>query len=100
MAERKKTAIVKAAATAGGGGKPPAKAAGPCLSMAQQRKLAKDAMTISMAVLTVTAMTGVRRRGLSRSLHLASGVALIGFSLWHNSLYPSRKAAKCPDTAQ
>lgn len=99
MAERKKTAH-KAAAPAGGGGKPPAKAVGPGISLAQQRKLAKDAMTVSLAVLTITAMTGVRRRGLSRSLHLASGAALIGFSLWHNSLYPSRKAAKCPDTAK
>ncbi|MHC1752723.1 hypothetical protein [Humidesulfovibrio sp.] len=70
-----------------------------CLNLGQKRKLAKDAMVASLAVLTVTAFTGVRRRGPSRSLHIASGAALIGLALWHHNLYGASKAAQCPAPA-
>jgi hypothetical protein len=66
-----------------------------CLSLAQKRKLAKDAMWASLAVLTLTSFTGVHRHGPSRTLHIASGAALIGLTLWHHTLY-GRKAAQCP----
>lgn len=70
-----------------------------CLSLAQKRKLAKDAMWASLAVLTVTAFTGARKRGPSRTLHIASGAALIGLALWHHTLYGANKAARCPAPA-
>lgn len=69
------------------------------LSLAHKRKLAKHAMVASLAVLTVTAVTGVHKKGLSRSLHVTSGVALIGLALWHHSLYTRKKAAQCPAPA-
>lgn len=63
------------------------------LSLARQRELAKVGMTLSLAVLVVTGFTGARKRGPSRTLHLAGGAALIGFSLWHHCLY-GKPAAK------
>jgi hypothetical protein len=68
-------------------------------SLAQKRRLAKDAMWVSLAVLTVTAFTGARKRSVSRSLHITSGAALIGLALWHHTLYGANKAAKCPAPA-
>ncbi|WP_460032902.1 hypothetical protein [Megalodesulfovibrio paquesii] len=50
------------------------------------RTLAKHGMTVSLAALVAT---GFIRGTTSRRLHLAAGVALVGFSLWHHSLYPS-----------
>lgn len=73
------------------------KPGGDCLSLPRQRKLAKDAMWVSLAVLTATAFTGAHKRGVSRSLHIASGAALIGLALWHHSLYNRKKAEQCPE---
>ena len=50
------------------------------------RTLAKHGMTVSLAALVAT---GFIRGTTSRRLHLAAGVALVGFSLWHHSLYPT-----------
>ena len=63
------------------------------LSLARQRELAKVGMTVSLAVLVVTGFTGAHKRGPSRTLHLASGATLVGFSLWHHCLY-GKPAAK------
>lgn len=76
--------------------RPASASGGNCLSLAQKRRLAKDAMWASLAVLTVTAFTGAHKRGLSRTLHLGSGAALLGLALWHHSLYSRKKAAECP----
>jgi len=81
-----KKAAGKAKARPEGGRTPRAKAS-PGLSLARQRELAKVGMTASLAVLVVTALTGTRKRSPSRALHLASGAALVGFSLWHYGLY-------------
>lgn len=63
------------------------------LSLARQRELAKVGMSVSLAVLVVTGFTGAHKRGPSRTLHLASGATLVGFSLWHHCLY-GKPAAK------
>lgn len=60
-------------------------------SRAQARKLAKAGMVASLAAVTLTGV--IRRKGL-RKLHVATGVALIGFSIWHHSLYPSSAPKK------
>lgn len=95
-------AAPKAAAKAGGkaasqaSAKPRPKATAQSaqgLSLARQRELAKVGMTLSLAVLVVTGFTGARKRGPSRTLHLASGATLVGFSLWHHCLY-GKPAAK------
>lgn len=59
--------------------------------LGRHRDLAKKGMIAAMAVTVVTGFTGGRN---SRSLHLAAGVALVGFSLWHNSLYGKRRVGK------
>lgn len=76
--------------------KRPAPAAAGLGSQAGQRELAKAGMAVSLAVLVVTAFTGVRKHGPSRALHLASGAALVGFSLWHHALY-AKPAPKKPE---
>ena len=50
------------------------------------KTLAKHGMTLSLAALVATGFVGGKT---SKRLHLAAGVALVGFSLWHHTLYPS-----------
>lgn len=83
----------KPSGTAQPSGPVSAKASAAGLSLARQRELAKVGMTVSLAVLVATAFTGTRKRSASRALHLASGAALVGFSLWHYGLY-GKPAAK------
>lgn len=94
-AAAKKTAARKAGAATPASAPATVKRDAFCPSLAQRRTLAKDAMWASLAVLTVTAFTGVRKSGPSRSLHIASGAALIGLALWHHTLY-GKKVAQCP----
>ena len=49
-----------------------------------KKKYAKIGMTVSLGVLTAT---GFMRGTGSKTLHIWSGAALIGFSLWHHMLY-------------
>lgn len=58
----------------------------------RRRSLAKVGMTTSMGVLAATGiMEGLGNKSPSmRTFHVASGLALIGFSLWHYSLYGNR----------
>lgn len=53
-------------------------------SLPTQRQIAKVGMTASLGVLLWTAMRGGRRL---MKYHTAAGIALMGFSLWHLSLY-------------
>ncbi|WP_319523041.1 hypothetical protein [uncultured Desulfosarcina sp.] len=55
----------------------------PFLSNKEKRELAKIGMVASMGTLLVTGFMG--REG-SR-VHIGSGLALIGFSYWHYTLY-------------
>ena len=61
----------------------------------RKRSLAKAGMTASLGLLTATGvMEGLGSRGpMVRTCHIASGFALIGFSLWHYSLY-NRKTGR------
>ncbi len=57
--------------------------------LAAKRKAAKVGMAVSLGVLVGTGLMGGRR---TSSLHIWSGVSLIGFSIWHYSLYkPSKR---------
>lgn len=66
--------------------------AGRAQDLKRRRSLAKTGMTASMGVLAATGiMEGLGNRAPAvRTFHVASGLALIGFSLWHYSLYGTR----------
>ena len=59
--------------------------------LARQRSLAKTGMVVSMGALAATGiMEGLGHRSATvRNLHVVSGLALMGFSMWHYSLYGS-----------
>lgn len=73
-----------------GKSKKPARAK-PAGRLASRRALAKTGMTVSLGLLLLTALAGTRRRTLSRAVHLWSGAALAGFSLWHHCLYQGKR---------
>ncbi len=56
-------------------------------STASQRTLAKAGMTVSMGAVLWTAMT--RSRKVMR-YHTLAGLALLGFTVWHLTLYKAR----------
>jgi hypothetical protein len=60
------------------------------LSMQEKRDLAKFGMVASMGTLLVTGFMGRE----ARRLHIGSGLALIGFSYWHYTLYQTRPKIK------
>jgi hypothetical protein len=51
---------------------------------AKKKQVAKTGMTISLAALIATSL--MKGRG-TKILHIWSGIALIGFSVWHHQLY-------------
>lgn len=50
----------------------------------KQRSLAKTGMVVAMGALV---LTGFLRGRNARLAHVASGVALLGLSYWHQTLY-------------
>lgn len=59
-----------------------------------RRAMAKWGMAASMGTLLITGLMGPMRgpgRKNQRNLHLWSGMALVGFSLWHYSLYQPKR---------
>ena len=61
----------------------------PRSSLAARRKAAKVGMAVSLGALVGTGLMGGRG---TRALHIWSGVSLVGFSVWHYSLYrPSKR---------
>lgn len=62
----------------------------PGLSDRERREWAKVGMAASMGMLV---LTGFLQGDSARKWHIASGVALIGFSWWHHSLYQRRESA-------
>lgn len=60
-------------------------------SLPMRRTLAKAGMVVAMGALTWTAMAG---RRVLRRYHPLAGVALLGFSVWHMSLYQRRTPPK------
>lgn len=66
------------------------KDAGDGLSLKTKRSIAKSGMVASLATLTVTGAAeafGGQVPRTSKTLHVWSGFALVGFSLWHYMLY-------------
>lgn len=63
---------------------------GKLLDIEFQRSAAKIAMGTSLALLAITALNLKNRQAVK--LHTVSGVALIGFSVWHASLYGTKYA--------
>ncbi len=55
---------------------------------AKQRKIAKAGLISSLAFTTVS---GFVKGDYGKKVHVASGLALIGFSIWHSNLYKSKK---------
>ncbi|MGD8387084.1 MAG: hypothetical protein PVG49_08075 [Desulfobacteraceae bacterium] len=53
-------------------------------AMERKRSVAKAGMTLSLGALIVTGL--MQGRG-ARTLHIWSGVSLVGFSIWHHRLY-------------
>jgi hypothetical protein len=55
-----------------------------------KREMAKAGMTASLGILTLSAF--MLKNKTAKKLHVAAGVALIGFSYWHHTLYqPTEK---------
>ncbi|TVM16934.1 hypothetical protein DPQ33_11060 [Oceanidesulfovibrio indonesiensis] len=76
---------------------PPSVAGGPLspdrrrgVNNRDQREWAKAGMAASMGMLV---FTGFLEGDAARKWHIASGVALIGFSWWHHSLYQRRESS-------
>ncbi len=59
---------------------------GPTWDLSSRRSWAKVGMAVSLGTLVYSGFQGRKATGL----HIGAGVALIGFSFWHYSLYPSR----------
>ncbi|KIX15330.1 hypothetical protein [Dethiosulfatarculus sandiegensis] len=58
------------------------------------RSMAKWGMAASMGTLLVTGLMETKKGrtgNTMRSVHLWSGLALVGFSLWHYSLYQRKR---------
>lgn len=58
---------------------------GSLLNVETQRKVAKIGLGMSLGIVTLTAF-GMKNKGI-KALHIASGIALIGFSIYHHGLY-------------
>lgn len=60
------------------------------LDLDTKKELAKIGMTASMGITVATAF--FMKNKLMKNLHVIAGTALVGFSLWHHTLYqPSKK---------
>ena len=63
---------------------------------AVQRRQAKTGMAIALGTLVATGLMSGKETpwaSKARTLHLCAGVALVGFSCWHWSLYHKRNKA-------
>ena len=52
-----------------------------------KRSIAKAGMAVTMGSLVATGLMETNRNPALKKIHLWSGVALVGFSCWHYSLY-------------
>lgn len=57
-------------------------------SIESKREFAKLGMSASLLTCVGSAFF---KGNFARNLHIASGVALVGFSIWHHSLYDKNK---------
>jgi hypothetical protein len=76
-----------------------ARGTGPLVDMTTKRTLAKTGVLVALGLLVWSGMQRPRRRYMP--LHTWTGVALIGLTLWHWSLYLPRaeKSARRPRPA-
>lgn len=58
------------------------------LDIKNHQKFAKIGMSVSLATLCITALNLKNKK--SKNLHLLSGIALVGFSLYHANLYSGK----------
>ena len=56
-------------------------------SVESKKEFAKLGMSASLLICVGSAFF---KGNVARNLHIASGVALVGFSLWHHSLYDKK----------
>lgn len=61
----------------------------PKLDLDTKKELAKIGMTASMGITVVTSL--YMKNKTMKYLHVGAGVALVGFSYWHHSLYQGDK---------
>ncbi|MDR1976766.1 MAG: hypothetical protein LBQ18_07210, partial [Campylobacteraceae bacterium] len=54
-------------------------------SLQTKKEIAKAGMTASLAIVTLSAL--MLKNKTAKKLHVGAGIALIGFSYWHHSLY-------------
>jgi hypothetical protein len=65
----------------------------PEIDLDTKKELAKIGMTASMGITVATSM--YMKTKFMKRLHVVAGVALVGFSYWHHTLYqPSKKKTK------
>lgn len=62
------------------------------LDLDTKKEIAKIGMTASLGVVTATSF--YMKNKFMKNLHIGSGVALIGFSFWHHTLYQPEKREK------
>ncbi len=62
------------------------------LDLDTKKEIAKIGMTASLG--TVLATSLYMKTKFMKKLHIGSGVALIGFSFWHHTLYQAEKKDK------
>lgn len=63
------------------------------IDLETKKEVAKIGMTVTMGVTVLTAPF-MKRNKVLKNIHTAAGVLLVGFSLWHHSLYQPEKRAK------
>ncbi len=64
------------------------------VSKVKKRKIAKIGLVSTLALTTVS---GFVKGGYGKKVHVASGLAFLGFAAWHASLY---RAKKCANTVE
>ncbi len=64
------------------------------LDLDTKRELAKIGMTASMGITVVSGF--YMKNKFMKNIHVAAGVALVGFCIWHHTLYnkPKKKSKK------
>ncbi|CAD7286740.1 helicase [Campylobacter suis] len=71
---------------------------GSLLNLETQRKVAKIGLGISLRLVTISAF-GMKNKAI-KATHIAAGVALIGFSLYHHGLYNNGFAQRMINNAR
>ncbi len=64
----------------------------PKVNKKKQKKIAKIGL---VSILALTTVSGFMHSGTAKKVHIASGIALVGLSAWHVSLYKCKKSKKC-----